>query len=170
MSDFAGTARAEIERLEEDVLYTEKAHFAAATTLHKLHVRLGVFATGAAAASVATIVAKTSTWVPGVLALAASIGSAVLTFIKPEERAAQHLEAGRTLGDLRVRMRQFRTLDLGANVEPDWVRRTVASFTKEKAAADASAPALGDRSFKRGKKVIEEGRFAHVVDRLSDDA
>jgi len=164
MPDVVETAKAEIERLEEDVLYTEKAHFAAAATLHKVHTRLGVFATFGAAASVATIIAKSSTWVPGLLALAASIASAVLTFVKPDERGTQHLQAGRALGALRVRMRQFRSLELVDDVAPQDVRESIASLSQEKAIAHAGAPVLSDRAFKRGKKAIEAGLFDHAAD------
>lgn len=164
MTDALETARVEIERLEEDLLYTEKAHLAAASTLRKVHTRLGVFATVTAAASVAAIVAESTAWVPGILALVASISSAVLTFVKPDERATQHLQAGRALGSLRVRMRQFRTLGLLHGMAPDAVRESVASLSEDKAAADAAAPALSDRAFVRGKKAIEAGRFDHAVD------
>ena len=165
MGDVIQTAKVEIERLEEDLLYTEKAHFAATSSLHRIHTYLGVFATSSAAASVATIVAESTAWVPGILALGASVSSAVMTFVKPDERASQHLQAGRALGVLRVRMRQFRTIDLAAGLTPVEVRNAVTSLAEEKANIDAGAPALSERAFKGGKRAIEEGRFHHAVDR-----
>jgi hypothetical protein len=158
------TAKAEIERLEEDVLYTEKAHFSAAATLQKVHIRLGVFGTVAAAASAATILAESSPWVSGLLALVASISTAILTFVKPEERATQHLQAGRALGALRVRMRQFRSLHNLDGMDPQEVRESVVSLSQEKATVDAGAPAVSDRAFKSGRRAIDKGLFKHDAD------
>jgi hypothetical protein len=164
MADVIRSAVIEVERLEEDVLYTEKAHFAGGAGLQKVHTYLGVFATVSAAASVATIVAESTAWVPGTLALGASVSSAILTFVKPEERATQHLQAGRALGALRVRMRQFRTIDLIGDITPTEARKYVTSLTKEKAKIDESAPAISNRAFKEGKKAIDQGRFDHLAD------
>ena len=54
----------------------------------------------------------------GLLALGAAIASGVLTFMKPERTAEQHLAAGRQLAALRVRARQALNLDLPA-LSPD---------------------------------------------------
>ena len=108
MCDYRTAISAELQKLEEDMLYTEKAHFVAAEELSAIHLWVGLIATVTAA----TIVARNSPVLPGSLALVAALASAMITFVKPDEKAAQHLAAARSLGAIRVLARQHRELDL----------------------------------------------------------
>lgn len=56
--DYRAAICAELRKMEEDMLYTEKAHFVAAEELKKVHLWVGLVATVSAAASVASIVAS----------------------------------------------------------------------------------------------------------------
>lgn len=163
MPDYRQGVVDELRRLEEDMLYTEKAHFAAGEELSRAHLVLGILATLAAAASVATIVGEASAVISGGLALIASLASAVLTFVKPEEKAAQHLSAARLLGDIRVRARQHRELDLHSEsgVARDEWRTYAQQISAAKAEVDQSAPSVSDRRFAKGRKKIQSGEFIH---------
>lgn len=153
----------ELRRLEEDLLYTEKGHFMAANELSRLHLGLGIAATLAAAASVATIVGEASAVLSGTLALIASLASAVLTFVKPDQKVGQHLAAGRLLNDVRVRSRQCRALDLHADSglsRAEW-RSKADEIRSAKAEVDQTAPSISDRRFAKAQEKIRSGDFTH---------
>jgi hypothetical protein len=154
----------ELAALEEDLLWTEKAHFAAAETLARVNFWVGIVATVAASVAAATVLADATPVVTGVAALIAAIASGLLTFLKPTEVEGHHLDAGRKLGALRVRVRQALRLDLFADldVEPQELRALVLGFAAEKAEIDKDAPATSGRAFNAARKKIETGHFQHV--------
>ena len=154
--------RDELSRIEEDILYTEKAHFAASDAFGRIHLWLGLAATGASAVGATTIVGDAPDLHSGVLALVAAKAAAVLTFMKPEERARQHLQVGRSLASLRVQIRQTKAIDLAAAEPPatDW-RGFVAGLSAEKAEIVEVAPAVSNRVLARTRRRIECGDFIH---------
>lgn len=163
MDTFEARLREELLRLAEDILYTEKAHFAAAARLHHLHQLIGLIATVAAAVAACAVVAEAAVGVAVTSALIASIGSGVMTFAKPDERANEHFQAGRSLGALRVEIRQGVHLELepAANVNVDsWTSRA-SQFAQRKAEIDAAAPIISERVFRRAKDKIASGSFEH---------
>jgi hypothetical protein len=152
--------RAELAHMGSDLLHTEKGHFAAAQKHLRLHRWLGVLATLAGALAAAAVVSNRSKTVAALLALTASMASGIVTFVKPQEKAQQHLDGGRDLGALRVRVRQALELDLAApdpNLEA--ARKATARFADQKAAIDKAAPALTDASYRAGKAKIDAGEF-----------
>lgn len=155
----------ELQALEEDVLWTEKAHFARAETLGRANFWVGLVATVSAAGAAGTIVAERSQLVAGLAALVAAIASGLLTFLKPLDGEKRHLDAGRQLGALRVRVRQAIRLDLtpemGATAGD--LRGLVRSFAEAKAKIDADAPATSGRAFQAARKKIEAGHFQHAA-------
>lgn len=167
MKDYRTTIADELKRLEEDILYTEKAHFAAAEALQRIHWGVGIVSTVAAAATSVSVVADGPTWVSGGLALLATVLSALLTFVKPEERAAQHLTAARVLNDVRVQAREHREIDLHASTpdQPEAWRGYIDAIRVAKKDADGAAPAVSQRAFDKARAKIEGGDFEHVVDK-----
>ena len=73
-------AKEELSQSLDDLLYTEKTHFAAAERYHRANRMWGSLATVLSAGAAATIVANWNEGVAGILALAAAIVSAVMTF------------------------------------------------------------------------------------------
>ena len=138
-AEWRACAREELLQLGDDLLYTEKTHFAAAETLHKFNRIFGLAATMLSTAAAGAIVADLSKVAAGLLALVAAIISGSLTFVKPEQLAAQHLATGRQLGALRVRARHVLTLDLARLPVRD-LRKTLAEMVEEKAAIESSSP------------------------------
>jgi len=149
--------------MEEDILYTEKAHFAAAEELKQVHLWVGLTATVASSAAVASIVAHGPPVIPVILSLVAALASAIVTFVKPEKKAQQHLVAARALGNLRVKTRQYREIDLHPDTPDDlkaW-RALIKQTTDAKAKADVAAPSLSDRRFEKAREKIKAGHFEH---------
>jgi hypothetical protein len=162
-ADYRTTVCTELQKLEEDMLYTEKAHFAAAEELKRVHLWVGLIATVASAASVASIVAHGPAVIAGVLSLVAALASAIVTFVKPEKKAEQHLAAAKALGSLRVKARHHREIDLHLDRPEDvnvW-RGLVKQIAEAKGKTDGVAPSLSDRRFLQARKKIQAGHFEH---------
>lgn len=159
---FRDECLAELDRLREDVFWTEKTHFAAASHMLGAHYTLGVIATIASAAA-ATTIATSAPVAAGIAAVVATIASALITFLKPESRAQQHQGTGRRLGVLRVQIRQSTLLDLAADHPEDFTkwRLLAADFAAQKADIDSSAPGLGSWALRTAHKKIEAGHFVH---------
>lgn len=153
---------AELDRLREDVLWTEKSHFAAAAHMLAAHYTLGVIATVASAVA-ATTIATSLPLAAGIAAVVATVASALLTFLKPEARAQQHQGSARSLGVLKVRVRQAKMLDLAADLPDDFIkwRALAEDFAAQKADIDSAAPSLGSWAFRTARKKIEAGNFEH---------
>lgn len=160
---FRQQVEAELRALEEDILWTEKAHFATATTYARLHLWLGVLATVAAATAAASAIGEAAPAVSATAAVIAALASAVVTFLKPQDTEQKYLTAGRRLGALRVKVRQALALDLhSTRPEQSEAWRALASgFAEEKATIDADAPGTSNRAFRAARKKIEAGHFQH---------
>lgn len=161
---FREQVEAELRRLQEDVLWTEKAHFATATSYARLHLWLGIIATVAAAIAAATIIGEAAPAVAGSAAVLAALASAVVAFLKPQDTETRYLTTGRRLGSLRVKVRQTLNLDLHPSQpeRPDVWRALAASLAEEKATIDADSPGTSTRAFRAARRKIEAGHFDHA--------
>lgn len=159
-------AKQELEALEEDLLWTEKAHFASAEVLARCNFWVGIASTVAASVAAATVLTEAAPAVTGVAALIAAIASGLLTFLKPKDAQERHLKAGRRMNALRVQIRQALRLDLSPalNPAPESLRNLAREFAQEKAQIDAEAPATSNRAFRAARKKIEAGHFQHASD------
>ena len=151
------SAEEELRQLIDDMLYTEKTHLAASERLKRIHLRLGLVSTVLAAAAGATIVANW-TVVAGLLALGATVASGVLTFMKPDAVAEQHLGAGRQLARIRVRARQLVDLDLHTLGTTE-LRAAISAVADDKAGVDDVAPATTNKDFSAAQKAIQAGTY-----------
>jgi hypothetical protein len=153
---------AEFMRLEEDLLHTEKAHFAASEHFKALHYLLGGVAAVASAATAASAFDERSA-LASVLAIVATVAAALVTFVKPEATATRHVAAARQLGDLRFRIRQARLLDAheGSSLTERDLRQLATAFTAEKQTLLADAPTTSSLSFRRGRRKIKKGDFSY---------
>lgn len=82
----------EAERIEEDATYSSKSHFNAEGTWIRRHYWLGIPATALAAIAGAALIKSQPEWASG-LTLLASLLTGLMTFLKPNERAAMHRTA-----------------------------------------------------------------------------
>lgn len=150
----------ELRSLHVDIEYTEKCHFAAAEHMRLLHYVLGGLAALTSAAASAAIV-KSADQFAAVLALVSTLAAALLTFVKPQGLAEQHVACARVLGDLKRRVRQCRTLDGNpdSGVSEPALRAKVADFTAEKRDMHQGAPTTGPIAFWRAQRKIKAGHF-----------
>ena len=156
--EWIAAADEELRQLLDEVLYSEKTHFAAAERLQRYHYLLGIISTVLAALASASIVSDASDVAGGLLALAAAVVSAILTFTKPESSAAQHLASGRQLGSLRVEARHAHQLDLPA-LPRDEMRSVIRQLAITKAGIDESSPGTGSNDYEVASKRVKSGVF-----------
>lgn len=163
--DFRRLVVRELQALEEDILWTEKAHFSAAELQGWVNVTVGLGATILAAVAAAAVVAEVGPWLPGVAALLAAVGSGVLTFLKPKDASGAHLYTGRRLGALRVKVRQAVHLDCDPAIAlaPAELRSIVEDLAAEKSSIDKDAPGTSGVAFKGARRKIDAGHFEHAV-------
>lgn len=125
--------RYELTQLIDDVFWTEKGHFTLAGWWQSTHLIVGLIATLASGLAGAVIIAQSSRLLAGLAALVGTLAAGVLTFLKPSERAHQHLLSGRRLGQLRVEMRQARDLQLPHQSSEQDMLDQIRRFARQKA-------------------------------------
>lgn len=156
---------AEARKLAVDVLYSEKGHFAAASAWRKRNYWLGIPAALIGAAAGATILASADPVVSGILALAGAAITALMTFLNPSERAAQHQRAGVAYAQLRRKVRQFAQIDM-AGMESAALRTKLAELTEEVGSTQGEALAIPSAAYRAAMKSIESGSVDYTDQEL----
>lgn len=156
--DWRLAIRHELEQMEDDLQYTERTHFEMSATYRKRHLILGLGAAISSATAGAAVVTELAAPIAGCAALAATLLSAVLTFMKPERSAEQHLSAGRQLADVRTRLRHVLSVDLPLSTfEP--MRERLEELRVQKNSIDQTAPGTDDKHFDRARAKIKKGLY-----------
>lgn len=156
--------RREAERLEEDATYSSKGHFNAEDTWVRRNYWLGVPATALGAIAGATLI-KNQPELASAFMLLASLLTGLMTFLKPNERAAMHRAAAGQFLALRNDTRFFREVELlqvdrlGEMPEKLKVLSAVRNELNQK------SPSIPRRAFVAARRGIEEGEATHKVDK-----
>ena len=153
-------------RLAVDVLYSEKGHFAAASAWRSRNYWLGIPAALIGAAAGATILASAPAVVAGILALSGAALTALMTFLNPSERAAQHQKAGVAYSKLRRTLRQFVQIDMMA-MDAAALRTKLTDFTNDIAAVQGDALPIPNRAYQQAIAAINSGSADYTADELN---
>ncbi|OGB04833.1 MAG: hypothetical protein A3G29_11200 [Burkholderiales bacterium RIFCSPLOWO2_12_FULL_64_99] len=156
--------RKEAERLEEDTLYSSKGHFNAEDTWVKRHYWLGVPATILGAVAAATLI-KSQPELATVFTLLASLLTGLMTFLKPNERAALHRAAAGQFLALRNEARFFREIELLESDRLDELPAQLKALSAKRNDLNLKSPSIPRRAFVAARKGIEEGEATHKVDK-----
>lgn len=155
--------RREAERIEEDATYSSKSHFnAEATWIHR-HYWLGVPSTILAAVAGATLI-KSQPDLASFCALAASLLTGLMTFLKPNERAAMHRDAAGKFHALRNDTRFFREVELLQVEKMSELPAQLKVLSTMRNDLNQKSPSIPRRAFVAARKGIEEGEATHKVD------
>src|SRR5439155_4034317 len=100
----------EAKRVEEDAIYSAKGHWEAARRWNRWHFALGIPLTILATIGAGSAFSQHAL-AAGVTSALVAAGTALLTFLKPIERATQHTQAGNAYKSLHNRARIFREID-----------------------------------------------------------
>lgn len=156
--------RREAERLEEDATYSSKGHFNAEDTWVRRNYWLGVPATALAAVAGAALI-KSHPDVASVFTLVASLLTGLMTFLKPNERAAMHRAAGGQFLALRNDARFFREVELLQTDRVNELPERLKALSAMRNELNQKSPSIPRRAFVAARKGIVEGEATHKVDK-----
>jgi len=154
----------EAERLEEDTLYSSKGHFNAEDTWVRRNYWLGVPATVLGAVAGATLIKSQPEWATA-FTLLASLLTGLMTFLKPNERAALHRAAAGQFLALRNEARFFREIELLESDRLDELPERLKTLSAARNELNLKSPSIPRRAFVAARKGIEEGEAIHKVDK-----
>lgn len=154
----------EAERIEEDATYSSKGHFNAEDTWVRRNYYLGIPATVLGAIAGATLI-KNQPDLATVFTLLASLLTGLMTFLKPNERAAMHRAAAGQFLALRNEVRFFREVELSQYNIPDGLQERLKLLSTTRNELNLKSPSIPRRAFLAARKGIEEGEAIHKVDR-----
>ncbi len=153
----------EASRIEEDCKYSSKGHYNAAGTWTRRHLWLGIPATLCAAVTGLSV--KYCPELAVALSGVAAILTGLITFLKPNERAATHKAAAGQYHALRNDARMFREIETIEGIAPSTLAAKVKDLSKRRNSLNQSSPGIPDRSFQTARKGIEEGQSDYDVDK-----
>lgn len=156
--------RREAERLEEDATYSSKGHFNAENTWVRRNYWLGIPATVLAAVAGATLI-KSQPELASICTLLASLLTGLMTFLKPNERAAMHRAAAGQFLALRNDTRFFREIELLQMDRLNELTNRLKALSAARNELNQKSPSIPRRAFIAARKGIEEGEAAHIVDK-----
>lgn len=156
--------RREAERLEEDATYSSKGHFNAEDTWVRRNYWLGVPATLLGAIAGATLIKSQPEWAT-VFTLLASLLTGLMTFLKPNERAAMHRAAAGQFLALRNEARFFREIELLQSDRLEELPKRLKALSAIRNELNLKSPSIPRQAFVAARKGIEEGEAIHKVDK-----
>lgn len=154
----------EAERLEEDATYSSKGHFNAEDTWVRRNYWLGVPATVLGAVAGATLIKSQPEWATA-FTLLASLLTGLMTFLKPNERAALHRAAAGQFLALRNEARFFREIEMLQSERLDDLHEQLKALSAKHNELNLKSPSIPRRAFVTARKGIEEGEATHKVDK-----
>jgi len=156
--------RTEAMRIEEDSIFSAKRHFNACDTWTMGHYALGVPA-ALLAILVTTAVVRNHPEFVQLLGLGSAIFAALLTFLKPNDRASQHRAIGNQYLALRNDARVFREIDMIENVNDAKKSERLRRMAQRRTDLNASAPTTPAWAFEKAREGNEEGQTTYAADK-----
>lgn len=154
----------EASRIEEDTQHSAKSHFNAGETWSRRHYWLGIPATLAAASAGAALV-KDYPIAAQLLAMAATILSGMMTFLKPNEKATQHKTVGNQYLALRNDARIFREIELLDEIDGDTASEKLKKLAQRRNELNSTAPPIHRAAFEQTRKGIADGEADYKIDK-----
>ncbi|MEM2991332.1 MAG: SLATT domain-containing protein [Halobacteria archaeon] len=171
------------ERIEEDSLYSAKAHFYAAQFWTNLHLWIGIPSAVLAAIAGASALSRFDNHniVAGVLSLIVAALTAIATFINPRDKASAHQKAGNEYNSLRNKVGMFYRIEIDtveiAHVGSAEIATEDIELTKGKTLLDElkelsnkrdelnkESPQIPKWAYKKAKKGINAGEATYRSD------
>lgn len=164
MSDVIEELKKEALRIEEDVIFSGKRHFNAASRWEAYHLRIGIPSTALSAVAGVSALAEFSTFA-GIVAISTAALSAVYTFLKTDERASKHRAVGNGYFSLKNDARIFRNIECASTTDASQLRRRILELSKRRNQLNEQAPETTDEDFQTARQGIEGGEQDYQVDR-----
>lgn len=157
----------EAKRIEQDLTYSAKGHFAAATFWRNFHLWIGIPIVLLSAISGVTAISVMGpkNLVTAIIALVITGLSSIMTFLNPNERASSHLNAGNNYDALQNKTRIFWAIDCWQHESDEVLTEKLKHLSEQKDKLNQSSPQIPTYAYIAGKKGIEAGESTYAVDR-----
>lgn len=153
----------EAKRLEEDALYSEKAHFAMATAWGRAHYALGIPAALTAAAAGTAVINEVPQVALG-CAVVSTVLTSLMTFLDTEKARSDHFLSGTRYSALRAKLRRFHKIHLaGGALKPDDTGR-IEQLATEKLSIQELARHTGGLAYWLAKRSIKQEQHVYQAD------
>ena len=156
--------RNEAWRIEEDTEHSAKRHFNTCDLWSGLHYALGIPATVLAAAASTALVKNDHGWAQ-LMGLAVALFAALMTFLKPSDRASQHRAMGNQYLAVRNDARMFREIDLAEAIDDSKKSERLRRLAQRRNDLNSSAPSTPRWAFEKTRQGIAEGETAYKIDK-----
>ena len=148
------------KELKVDVVYSKKGHYNTAAGWSVVHYLLGIATAGTAGfVGVKNSSIKPSTVV--VLSLTAAALGAIMTFLKPQEKATQHKLAGDDFDNLLQQICNFIEVELLQGNDDDHTTRLTELVDKKTELNKASLP-IPRLAYTRTRKGLQDGEASYT--------
>ncbi|MEE9926055.1 MAG: SLATT domain-containing protein [Brucella anthropi] len=155
----------ELQRLEEDCSHSGKAHFNASDRWNQFNYWFGIPSV-VISGLVGTALVKDHVMWASAGSAAVTVLTALVTFLKPAEKATLHKTSGDQYLTLRNDSRVFREITLMRNAEEAAALEGLEGLTKRRNELNQASPLFANRDFKKAKKGVDEGQATHAVDKV----
>ena len=156
--------RAELLRMEEDCTHSAKAHFNASDRWANGNYWFGIPSIILSVTAGAAFF-KSHAEIAGAMSSIVSILTALMTFLKPSERATGHKNSGDQYLSLRNDARVFREIELEQLDDSTAAIAGMNALPKRRNELNQASPQFSNRDFRTAKKGIEAGEALHAVDK-----
>jgi hypothetical protein len=162
----------EADRLSESCEYASQQHFKVAVWWRRAHYCIGILATvlGAVATLAAfrhnpPIFSPEYLWIQPAATAAATVLTAVIAFLKPQNQGDAHHSKGVRLEALRARLRQLAAIEAPSDRADDDLAAELQKLSEERAQLSAEKPAApSGLIFWLVRRDIERGRTSFRAD------
>ena len=160
----------EVKRIEEAALLSSKGHFKAAALWGQFHMGLGIPMVVLAAVAGASAFARLNpdNTLTGVLSIVVVVLSSISTFLNPNKKASEHLNAGNKYDALLNRVRIFRTIECWDETSDQILSDRLKRHSEEKNALNQNSPQISWLGYLLAKRGIRDGEAEYEVDKPSN--
>ncbi|MGM4884778.1 SLATT domain-containing protein [Rhizobium sp. 62_C5_N11_2] len=154
----------EIVRLEEDCSHSGKAHFNASSRWNKLNYWFGIPSV-IISAVIGTAFFKDYALPAGIGSAAVTVLTALVTFLKPAEKATEHKNSGDQYLALKNDARVFRELTLQQATDEGAVMESLVGLTTRRNELNQASSMFSDNDFQKARAGVNAGEALHAVDK-----
>jgi len=154
----------ELKRIEEDCIHSGKAQFNAADRWTRYHYWLGIPSVVLSAVAGAAFM-KQYAEAAAVLSALVTILAALMTFLKPSERAAALKSTGDQYLALRNDARVFREIKLNHTCDEQSAINGLDEFTTRRNELNKASYPIARRDFEKARRGINQGEANHYIDK-----
>lgn len=160
MNPIIAELKAEADRLEWDALYSMKGQFNAAMLWNITHYSLGVGAVILGAIAGNQFIANHNL-VAGIIATFSGAITAVITFLKPSEKAQPHHEAGEFCAEIKRKARMFQNISVLLEADPRELQRQLTELASSYHENQRTAPPIPWMAYQITRRGVRKGEHTY---------